>query len=233
MLNRKLQKASGFDIIFQEKKLVGKLPFQKFFFCGRFLSWKHWKLINFKLFPKNWFWGRYFLGKKILWIKTFEKNQFLNQFLYKASVFASRRFEHVRLWANFLQFVEIWIKIRKMWFWDRCFWGKTLCFELKIISTQSKLVRKIAVEKSVSWVNFHLKNVNVGFSMLSWKALFWENNFWEKEQLLNQKFREASDLASFFSKTAELGPTHLSVPHIEPTFQIPSSLHLKIYEGVR
>ena len=117
---------------------------------------------------------------------------------------------------------------RKNWFWDRYLWWKTFCFELKIFSRRSKFVRKIAVAKSVFWVNFYPKNVNVGVSMLSWKALFWE-----KKTIFESKVSGNIGFWSNFSKPADFGPTPLSVPHVEPTFQIPSSLRLKFYERVR
>ena len=96
---------------FSEKKLFGILAFQKSFFSVVVFYSKNLKLSFFRLFPKNWFWGRFFLGKNILWIKIFEKDPLSIQLLYNASVFESIMFKDVKFWANFLQFVKIWIKV--------------------------------------------------------------------------------------------------------------------------
>ena len=89
---------------------------------------------------------------------------------------------------------------RKNWFWDRYLWWKTFCFELKIFSSRSKFVRKIAVEKSVFRVSFYPKSSNVGVSMLSWKALFWEKKFWKKNNFWIRIFEKLQTLNQFFQK---------------------------------
>ena len=76
--------------------------------------------------------------------------------------------------------------------------GKNILFWIKFFSRRSKFVRKIAVEKSVFWVTFHLENVNVGFSMLSWKALFWEKKFWKGKNFWIKTFEKLQILNHFF-----------------------------------
>ena len=88
--------------------------------------------------------------------------------------------------------------LRKNWFWDRYLWRKAFCFELNIFSRRSNFNRKIAVEKSVFWVNFHLENVNFGFSMLSWKALFWEKKFWKGKKFWIKTFEKLKILNHFY-----------------------------------
>ena len=48
---------------FSEKKIFGILAFEKSFFSVVVFYSKNLKLSIFRLFRKNWFWGRYFWGK--------------------------------------------------------------------------------------------------------------------------------------------------------------------------
>ena len=147
------------------------------------LVFNHLSVIESKTSKSIRFWYNFFSEKKLV-----GKHAFQN--LFSAVVFYRKKKKSL----GFSSFYE------KNWFWDRYLWGKTFCFELNIFFRGSKFDRKIAVEKSVFWVNFHLENVNVGFSTLSWKALFWEKkssettkNFWiktlEKLQILNHFFQ--------------------------------------------
>ena len=101
---------------------------------------------------------------------------------------------------------------------------KASSFETKIIFGSLKSVFK----NSVSSVNLHHKKVEKGITVVFWKAKIWgkkdrkRNSFWikffEKIQILNHMFWNASDFDKRF----------LNVSVFEPTFQKSSNLELKI-----
>ena len=90
-----------------KNRLWWMFPFRKCHILDHFSPWKR-QLLQLCVFSKTTNWWKEW-KKKQFPFKTFEKNQILKQFFYKASDFESRNSKYVRILVKSTKLVTFWI----------------------------------------------------------------------------------------------------------------------------